>query len=180
VSAYCIDEAATEVGLHKIGAFNRLFARRIVGYLAGAAAATLIYVIWDVCVTHLSVAPRGRPSIMFEIGLAIFFAIFEGFGAAMLLIAPLWFLVTLSRNLAPRLRALYFSAMGAALTFLAACAMSSLAPKPLFIEDQTFFEGFRIAVERQGVVFLVAGAVFGCVYWLVGERSLPVCTTQSD
>ena len=162
-----------------MGNSDRLFARRIVGYLAGTAAATLIYVIWDTCVTHLSVAPAGRPSIKFEIGLAIFFAIFEGFGAAMLLIAPLWFLVALWRNLAPRLGALYFSTMGAALTFLAACAMSSLAPKPLFIEDQTFFEGFKIAVERQGVVFLVAGAVLGCVYWLVTERSLPVSTTQS-
>jgi hypothetical protein len=161
-------------------ASNRLFARRIAGYLAGTAAATLIYVIWDTCVTHLSVAPPGRPSIIFEIGLGIFFAIFAGFGAAMLLIAPLWFMVTLSRKLAARFEGLYFSAMGAALTFLAACAMSSLAPKPLFIEDQTFLGGFRIAVERQSVVFLVSGAVFGCVYWLVTERSLPVSTTQPE
>lgn len=108
------------------------------------------------------------------------FAIFEGFGAAMLLVAPLWFLVTSLRNLAPRLGALYFSVMGASLTFLAACAMSSIAPKPLFIEDQTFFEGFRIAVERQGVIFFVAGAVFGCIYWLVSERSLPISTVQSE
>ena len=161
-------------------ASNRLFARRIVGYLASIAAATLIYVIWDTCVTHLSVAPPGRPSVMFEIGLGIFFAIFAGFGAAMLLIAPLWILVTLSRNLSGRFGGLYFSTMGAALTFLVACAMSSLAPKPLFIEDQTFLEGFRIAVERQGIVFLVAGAVFGYVYWLVTERSLPVSTTQPE
>jgi hypothetical protein len=78
------------------------------------------------------------------------------------------------------LRALYFSTMGAALIFLVGCAMSSLAPKPLFIEDQTFFEGFRIAVERQGLVFVLAGAVFGCLYWLVSERTLRVSTMQSE
>ena len=116
---------------------------------------------------------------MFEVGVAIFLTIFAGFGATMLLIAPFWFLVTLLRNLVPRFGALYFSALGAALTFLVGCTMSSLVPKPLFIEDQTFLEGFRIAVERQGVVFLVAGTVFGCVYWRVAERSRPISTTQS-
>ena len=180
MSAHLSDEAAIAVGLHRIGVPNRLFARRIVGYMSGAAAATLIYVVWDAVAMHMSVAPSGRPSFKFEIGAAIFFAVFAGLGAAILLIAPLWLLVTLLSNLLPRLQALYFSAMGAVLVFLAGCAMSSLAPKPLFIEDQTFFEGFRIAVERQGLVFFFAGAVLGSVYWLVSERSLSAPTTRSE
>jgi hypothetical protein len=148
-----------------------LLAKRIAGYLVGAAAGILIDVIWDACMTHFSVAPSGRPSIIFEIEIAIFFALFAGFGAALLLVAPIWCLVVLLRSWVSRLRAVYFSVTGATLLFLAGCAMSSLAPKPLFIEDQTFLEGFRIAVERQGVAFVFAGAVFGLVYWLVSEKT---------
>src|ERR1700727_3528425 len=94
-------------------------------------------------------------------------------------IAPLWCLVTLLSNLSPRLGLCTSRRLVAALIFLVGCAMSSLAPKPLFIEDQTFFEGFRIAVERQGLVFLLAGAGFGCLYWLVSERALRVSTMQA-
>lgn len=65
---------------------------------------------------------------------------------------------------------MYFPLMGAAATFIVECATSSLAPKPLFIEDQTFLEGFMIAVQRQGVCLLLTGLMFGLTFWFVSER----------
>ena len=65
---------------------------------------------------------------------------------------------------------MYFTALGAVLTILFGCAASSLAPKPLFIEDQTFSEGFVIALQRQGIGFLSTGLLFGLTYWYLSER----------
>ena len=38
------------------------------------------------------------------------------------------------------------------------------------MEDQTFFEGARIAAERQGVCFAVAGILHGLTYWFLAEK----------
>jgi len=65
---------------------------------------------------------------------------------------------------------MYFPLVGAATTLVIGCGTSSLSPKPLFIEDQTFFEGFKIAVQRQGICLLLTGFVFGMTFWLVSER----------
>jgi hypothetical protein len=43
-------------------------------------------------------------------------------------------------------------------------------PKPLFIEDQTFFEGVLITAKREGICFALAGSVFGASYWFLSER----------
>jgi hypothetical protein len=65
---------------------------------------------------------------------------------------------------------MYFSLIGAATTLVIGSGTSSLSPKPLFIEDQTFLEGFIIAVQRQGICLLLTGFVFGVTFWLVSER----------
>ena len=64
----------------------------------------------------------------------------------------------------------YFSLIGAATILVIGSMISSLSPKPLFIEDQTFLEGFMIAIERQGICLLLTGFVFGLTFWLVSER----------
>jgi hypothetical protein len=40
----------------------------------------------------------------------------------------------------------------------------------LFIEDQTFLQGFMVAIERQGICLMLTGVVFGLTFWLVSER----------
>ena len=62
---------------------------------------------------------------------------------------------------------LYFAGIGALLTFVIGCATTSLSPKPLFIEDQAFFEGAIIAAEREGIILLLGGATFGFIYWFL-------------
>ena len=64
---------------------------------------------------------------------------------------------------------------GATLMILVGCMASSLSPKPLFMEDQTFFEGVIIALERQGLCLAVAGAVLGLGYWFFAEK---YCSSQ--
>ena len=61
--------------------------------------------------------------------------------------------------------AAFHASVGAAATLLVGCATASLAPKPLFVEDQTFLEGAMVAAERQGLVLLAAGAALGLTSW---------------
>ena len=55
---------------------------------------------------------------------------------------------------------------------LAGSAVSSISPKPLFIEDQTFMQGVLIAIERQGLCLALAGATLGLGYWFLAERKV--------
>ncbi len=71
---------------------------------------------------------------------------------------------------------IYYSSIGAVGTVVIGCATSSLAPKPLFIEDQTFIEGAIMAAERQGVCMLLAGLLFGLTYWFLSGRHQPAAT----
>jgi hypothetical protein len=57
---------------------------------------------------------------------------------------------------------------------LIGCVMSSVSPKPLFIEDQTFLEGALIALQRQGVGLALAGMIIGLGYWFFAERTIVV------
>ena len=68
---------------------------------------------------------------------------------------------------------LYFPVVGAVMVFVLGCTSASLAPKPLFVEDQTFLQGATIAAEREGIAFLLAGLAFGACYWFFGERRIP-------
>jgi hypothetical protein len=52
------------------------------------------------------------------------------------------------------------------------CAASSVSPKPLFIEDQTFIEGVLIALERQGACLALAGTILGLGYWFLAEKNV--------
>ena len=65
---------------------------------------------------------------------------------------------------------LYFPLVGAALIFVLGCVVASLMPKPLFVEDQTFFAGVLLAAKREGLCFALAGIIFGAAYWFLCER----------
>jgi hypothetical protein len=100
----------------------------------------------------------------------VFFSIFGGFVPALgLMIAP-WLLVVRGYRQVQLPGWIYFSAVGAVSTVVVGCVTASLAPKPLFIEDQTFLEGAIVAAERQGVCMLLAGLLFGLTYWILSER----------
>jgi hypothetical protein len=153
--------------------FSMGHANRVVGYLASVAAASLFYVAW-LALSFMFVGPsRGQVKVLFNIGLAIFFWSFEGMGAALALMALPWCLAVRAYARVRTSGWIYFPVIGAATTLVIGCGTSSLAPKPLFIEDQTFFEGFMVAAERQGICLLLTGLVFGFTFWTVSERLRP-------
>jgi hypothetical protein len=171
---YCSSKGMTAMGK----------ANRLVGYLASVAGASLFYVAWFVIWVERHTMPGGDASFMFKIGLAFFFMLFSA-GSAFVLMAFPWYLSVrwydrLQRSglihsarwydQSRRFGLIYFSMFGAATTLVLGCATSSLSPKPLFIEDQTFLEGFMVAIERQGICLLLTGFVFGLTFWMVSER----------
>jgi hypothetical protein len=108
--------------------------------------------------------------IRFRIGIAIFFWLFGGMAAALVLITVPWYLAVIWRDRVKRFGLVYYCLIGAVFTLAIGSATASLSPKPLFVEDQTFFEGCMIAVQRQGIGLLLTGLVFGLTFWLVSER----------
>jgi len=144
-------------------------ANRLVGYLASVASASLFYVVWFVILLELNRPPGEDTSVQFKIGLAFSFLVLYGPGAAFVLMPlPLYFAVLWHGRL--RFGLMYFSMAGAATALVVGCATSSLSPKLLSVEDQTFLEGFMVAVERQGICLLLTGFVFGLTFWLISER----------
>jgi hypothetical protein len=137
---------------------------RIAAYALGTAIASLVYIAW----TAVDFLPPG--GLGFRLGLALFFWLVEGFSVTLLLVGIPWILVVRLYRGSWRAGWAYFAVIGAVLTFAIGCAATSLSPKPLFIEDQTFFEGARIAAEREGLCFTVAGILLGFTYWLFAEK----------
>jgi hypothetical protein len=143
---------------------------RLVGYLASVASASLFYVVWLLIAFEQNDPPDGFMSVLFRIGFAIFFLLFGGMGAAFVSMALPWCLVVRWYDRLQHFGLIYFCLIGAATTLVMGCGAASLSPKPLFVEDQTFLEGFTIAMERQGFCLLLTGFVFGLTFWLVSER----------
>jgi hypothetical protein len=141
---------------------------RLIGYLASAVSASLFYVLWIVVSSGPNRTPDGDVTVL--IGIAFFFWLFGGMAAAFVLMAFPWYLAVRWHDRLQRFGLMYFSLIGAATLLVIGCATSSLSPKPLFVEDQTFLEGFMIAVQRQGICLLLTGFVFGLTFWLVSER----------
>jgi hypothetical protein len=140
---------------------------RIAAYGLGAVSASVFYVIWFAIFIQMD---SPKVTLGFDIGFALFFWLFEGFCLAVILMSVPWIFAVRLYPRWPWAGWVYFVSIGALLTFAIACATSSLSPKPLFIEDQTFFEGALIAAERQGICFGLAGIIHGFTYWFVGEK----------
>jgi hypothetical protein len=139
---------------------------RMVGYLASFSSASLFYLVWLAVQNRTSAS---HVTVRFQIGFALFFWIFGGMAAALVLMAFPWYLAVVWHGRLQGSGLMYFSLIGAATTTVIGCATASLAPKPLFIEDQTFLEGFMIAIQRQGVCMMFTGLVFGLTFWFVSR-----------
>ena len=141
-------------------------AHRMVGYLASFSSASLFYLVWLAVQNRTSAS---HVTVRFQIGFALFCWIFGGMAAALVLMAFPWYLAVVWHGRLQRSGLMYFSLIGAATTTVIGCATASLAPKPLFIEDQTFLEGFMIAIQRQGICLMFTGLVFGLTFWFVSR-----------
>jgi hypothetical protein len=159
--------------------------KRSLGYLVSTLFASLFYVAWIFCELLRSSSLTGLTSrdtqaqFMEVVSALILFLLFGGFGLVFLPLILPW---TVAVRVFPKARCsgkLYFTLVGAVLIFVIGCLMSSLIPKPLFIEDQTFFEGLLVAVKREGICFVLAGSVFGASYWFLCERHLAARKTTS-
>ena len=152
-------------------------AHRLIGYVGAFLVASLFYVGWF---TVANRAPGSDVTILFRIGVAVFFWAFGGTAAALVSMALPWSLAVTWASRLRRFSLVYFLALGAILVILFGCAASSLAPKQLFIEDQTFSEGFVIALQRQGIGLLSTGLLFGLTYWYLSERGRPEPSVQAS
>lgn len=142
---------------------------RPLGYIGSTLLAFLFYVAWMFC--ELSLSSPGT-HIQFDeiLFVLMWFVLFRGFGIVFLALIFPW-AVVVSVFLKTRWSGkLYFTFAGAIFVFVLGCLISSIMPKPLFIEDQTFFDGVIIAVKREGICFALAGSVFGASYWFLSER----------
>jgi len=142
---------------------------RRVGFLASVASASIFYVVWFTLSLGFG-RPRDVHSVLFDLGFVIFFWALNGLAAALVLMALVWYIIVRMYARLRRLGQLYFSLSGAVTLLVLSCATSSLSPKPLFVEDQSFLEGFMITAQRQGMLLLLTGFVFGLTFWLVSER----------
>jgi hypothetical protein len=142
------------LALSKIGA-------PVLGYGSGAVVAASFYAVW-----FLTWPPAfgGRVTLNFTPGLGAFFAVFDAFLPVLLMLALPWVAVArVGRRLA-RPRFIYFAASGVVAVFLIGCAAAALDPEMLFIQSPTFLGAAGVAAVRQGVVFMIAGLLFGSIY----------------
>lgn len=144
--------------------------KRAIGYIVGATAASLFYATYFMWWTEESTPTAPQASFGFQLGLALFFWLTAGFCATISVMALLWIAVVRAYAIVRLSGPAYFGGFGAVLTLVLGCTVSSLTPKPFFIEDQTFLEGFLIVAQRQGVCLLLAGFILGLTYWSIGER----------
>ena len=147
--------------------------RRAIGYTSGAILASLIYVKWVmVSAPHEPSDPHGN--LVFLITFSFFFWLVDGFALTLILMIIPWIIVVWAYRRLQWSGSIYFPIAGSLLLFVIACAATSIAPKPLWMDDQTFLHGALIATQRQGICFLASGLLFGASYWLLGERYMPL------
>jgi hypothetical protein len=129
----------------------------------------VFYIVWDT--VFIRVQPD-KTTWGVNLEVAIVFSIVGGFGPALALMSLPWILAVWGYRKLRCYGQVYFAGIGAVLLLVIGCATASLFPKPFFIEDQTFIEGIKIAVERQGICFFLAGAFCGFSYWFLSERQV--------
>jgi hypothetical protein len=81
------------------------FANRLVGYLVSFVSASLIYMVWFVL---WNTAAGSHVGILFRIGIGIFFWLFGGMAAALVLITIPWYLAVILRGRLNRFGVVYF------------------------------------------------------------------------
>jgi hypothetical protein len=136
---------------------------RVTGFALSSAIGWVFYLSWIAA----EVGPGSLPN---RLTAALILSVFGGFSAALVLMILPWPLVVWIYSNVQRFGAIYFGCAGALLMICLGCAASSVSPKPLFIEDQTFIEGVLIAFERQGLCLALAGSIIGFGYWFFAEN----------
>ena len=116
-------------------------ANRLVGYLASVTSASIFYVVWFVVSFEQNRTPDGHVTVLFKIGLAFFFWLFEGMGAAFLLMAFPWYLAVVWHDRLQRFGLMYFSLIGAATTIAIGCGTSSLSQNHSLLKTRHFLKG---------------------------------------
>ncbi len=144
-------------------------ATKIAGFAVAALLSTVLYLGWII----IEVSTPSLASWRDSLPAALLLCIVGGFLAALVLMTVPWIFVILIYRKTRIPGAAYFACAGSLLMVLLGSTASSLSPKPLFIEDQTFVQGVLVAIQRQGVCFLLSGALFGLTYWFLAERSFP-------
>jgi hypothetical protein len=117
--------------------------RRAFGYASGAILASLIYVIWVI----VSVPPEpsdGHGSLAFRLAFSFFFWLVDGFALTLLLMIIPWIIAVWAYRRLQWPGSVYFPIAGSLLLFVIACAATSIAPTPFWVEDQTFLQGALI------------------------------------
>ena len=145
------------------------------GYIVAFLLASMLYIGW---LTVINRGPGSDETILLRLGAAVFFWAFGGVAAALVLMVVPWALAAVRKEWVGPFEVVYWPLLGAALTVTFGCGTSSLAPKPLFIGDQTFSEGFVISLQRQGFCLVLVGLLFGSTYWYVSERGRPTSSTR--
>jgi hypothetical protein len=148
------------------------FARRVSQYAASAALASLVFMVWTAIAAANYGALSNRTGLRFVVGFAIVFWLINGFAAALFLLILPWAIAVWVQVKTRWDARIFFPVAGAVLVFILACVTSALSPKPLFVDEQTFFAGVVITAQRQGFCLAVSGIVFGACYaWLDRRRS---------
>jgi hypothetical protein len=135
-----------------------------------ALVASAIYIGWMTTTLTLS---TGVTHAGFNLGFSLWLWLTGGFVGTLVVMVMPWLIAVWAYRRLRWSNRIYFPPVGGFFVFVIGCAMASVSPKPLWIEDQTFFEGAMIAAGRQGLSFLVSGLVFGVSYWLLSERHDP-------
>ena len=153
--------------------------KRAFGYVVSTVFASLFYIAWIFCEVLWS-SHDAHQQFITTFGASILFFLIGGFGLVFLPLILPWAVTVSAFRKARCTGKVYFTLVGAMLIFVIGCLTSTLMPKPLFVEDQTFFQGVVLAVKREGIGFALAGCVFGASYWFLCERhSVPACKKTS-
>lgn len=139
---------------------------RVAAYALSSLVAFVFYVSW------IAGEVPGPGSFSNRILAALFLCMFGGFSAAIVSMTLPWIVVVWIYRKLRLSGAVYFALLGGLMMVVAGSVTSSVSPKPLFIEDQTFFGGVLIALQRQGVCLTMAGTIIGLGYWFLGEKRL--------
>jgi hypothetical protein len=137
---------------------------RIAGYALSSVLASAFYIGWII-------VEAGPGGLRTRAVAALIFYLSGGFAATLLLMTLPWALIVWITQKTASFRAIGFLCSGALCVLVIGCIVSSLLPKPLFVEDQTFLEGLLITLERQGILLALSGVILGFGYWFLAERN---------
>ena len=166
---YLIKREAVTVGTSQSAEFPIVgHANRLRGYFAAVIAATLSYLVW-IAAEDLLINPKQQVNLLSILLIVMIVELFSILAVAVSMLVP-WGLAIWGSTQHSRPGGVHFALAGASAAFILGCVASSLSPKPLFVEDQSFARGLEIAAQREGLGLFFSGLFGGLIYWSVSER----------